>query len=74
MFVMTVPAFVDRMVPVPTTHNPKAFFVVSLLALLSNIALAIYQFRKIITKKLNPLTDELYSDTGVYQKIIAENR
>lgn len=74
MFVMTVPSFVDRIAPVPTTHNPAAFFVVSLLALLSNVALAVYQFRKIWLKKLNPLKDVLYSDTRVYQAIVAENR
>jgi hypothetical protein len=74
MFVMTVPSFVDRIAPVPTTHNPAAFFVVSLLALLSNGALAVYQFRKIWLKKLNPLKDELYADTRVYQAIVAENR
>ena len=26
MFIMTVPQFADRLAPVPTTHNPKAFF------------------------------------------------
>uniref|UniRef100_A0A7C3I0A8 Uncharacterized protein n=1 Tax=Gracilinema caldarium TaxID=215591 RepID=A0A7C3I0A8_9SPIR len=74
MFVMTVPSFVDRIAPVPTTHNPSVFFVVSLLALLSNVGLAVYQFRKIWLKKLNPLKDELYADTRVYQAIVAENR
>lgn len=74
MFVMTVPAFVDRISPVPTTHNPVAFFVVSLLALLANGALAVYQFRKMWLKKLHPLRDELYADTRAYQTIVAENR
>ncbi|MDR3284261.1 MAG: DUF5692 family protein [Treponema sp.] len=73
MFIMTIPTFADRISPVPTTHNPTAFFVVSLAALLSNLAVAIYQFHKIRVKKLNMLKDELYADTKVYKQVIAEN-
>ncbi len=73
MFVMTVPQFADRIAPVPTTHNPKAFFVVSLLALLSNIALVIWQFYRIRKYRLNPLKDEIYTDTRAYRQVIAEN-
>jgi len=74
MFVMTVPSFADRIAPVPTTHNPKAFFVVSLLALISNVALAAYQFNKIRKYKLNPLKDEIFVETNAYKQVIAENR
>lgn len=73
MFVMTVPQFADRMYPMPTTHNPKAFFIVSLVSLLANLALAIYQFTKIYKNKLNPLKDEIYNDTKVYKQTVAEN-
>lgn len=73
MFVMTVPSFADRIAPVATTHNPTAFFVVSLLSLIANLTLAIYQFRKILRNKLNPLKDEIYNDTKVYKDVIAEN-
>ena len=73
MFVMTVPQFADRIAPVPTSHNPKAFFVVSLLALLSNIALVIWQFYRIRKYRLNPLKDEIYTDTRAYRQVIAEN-
>ena len=38
MFVMTVPQFADVLAPIPTTHNPAAFFAVSLLALASGSA------------------------------------
>jgi hypothetical protein len=71
MFVMTVPQFADRIAPVPTTHDPKAFFVVSLLALLSNVALFIYQVIRIRKKKVNPLKDEIYAGTKTYQKVLA---
>ncbi|MGB9878851.1 MAG: DUF5692 family protein [Candidatus Pelagibacter ubique] len=73
MFVMTVPSFADRIAPVATTHNSKAFFVVSLISLTANAALAIYQFTKIIKHKLNPIKDEIYTDTQVYKKVVAEN-
>ncbi len=73
MFVMTVPQFADRMYPVYSTRNPMAYFIVSLLALLVNVGLVVYQFRKIKKLKLNPLKDEIYKDTKEYQQIIAEN-
>ena len=73
MFVMTVPQFADKIAPVPTTHNPKAFFVVSFVALLANVALFVYQIFRINKKKLNPLKDEIYAETKTYQKVLAEN-
>lgn len=73
MFVMTMPAFVDKVAYVETTHNPKAFFVLSLLALIANSALVIYQFRIIIRKKLNPLKDEVYTETNAYKRAVLEN-
>ena len=73
MFVMTVPQFADRIAPVHTTHNPTAFFVVSLISLVVNAALFIYQFSRIRKNKLNPLKDEIYKDTKAYKEIVAEN-
>lgn len=73
MFIMTVPSFADRLAPVPTTHNPKAFFIVSLISLLANGALFIYQFNRIRKLKLNPLKDEIYKDTKVYKDVVKEN-
>ena len=73
MFIMTMPQFADRIAPVPTTHDPKAFFIVSLVALLANVALVVYQFKKIRKLKLNPLKDEIYTDTAAYKLVIKEN-
>lgn len=72
MFVMTVPTFADRIAPVPTTHNPQAFFAVSLMALLANGALFTYQMWKIYKNRINPLQDEIYKTSGAYRKIIVE--
>ena len=74
MFVMTVPSFADRIAPVSTTHNPTAFFIVSLVALIANLTLAVYQFRRISKHKLNMLKDEIYKDTKIYKKVVEENR
>ena len=74
MFVMTIPSFADRIAPVATTHNPKAFFTVSLLALIANAALAIYQFNKIRKNKLNPFKDEIFAGSKAFKQVIAENR
>lgn len=63
----------DRIAPVPTTHNPVAFFIVSFVALAFNLGVAIYQFRLIKKNHLNPLKDEIYKDTKAYQEVIEEN-
>ena len=73
MFAMALPQFYT-FAEIPTTHNPTAFFVVSLIALLSNVALAAYQFHRIRARKLNPLKDELYNDTKNYREVVEENR
>ena len=73
MFIMTVPQFADRIAPVSTTHNSTAFFVVSLISLLANIALAVYQFNKIRKSKFNALKDEVYKDTKAYSQVFEAN-
>lgn len=73
MFVLTVPQFVDKVAPVATTHNPTAFFIVSFLSLVANLALVIYQLKKVFKNKLNPLKDEIYIDTKAYKEVMDEN-
>ncbi len=74
MFVLTVPTFADRLAPVATTHNPTAFFIVSLLALIANVVLVAYQFNKIRKNKLNPFKDEIFTETKAYTQVVEENR
>jgi hypothetical protein len=73
MFVMTIPQFADKIAPVPTSHKPEAFFIVSLIALLANLALFAYQSTIIIKNKKNPFKDEIYAGTKTYQNVLAEN-
>ena len=73
MFAMAFPQFYT-FAEIPTTHNPSAFFAVSLVALIANVALAVYQFRRIRARNLNPLKDELYNDSQKYIEVVEENR
>jgi hypothetical protein len=73
MFVMTVPQFAEVIAKVPTTHNPKAFLVVSLISFTANLAAVIYHFNKVKNNKLNPFKDQIYSDTKAYKEVIAKN-
>lgn len=74
MFIMTVPQFADRIAPIPTTHNPTAFFIVSAAALAFNAGVAVYQLIQITRKRLNPLHDEIYTHTRPYKAVVDENR
>ena len=51
--------------------DTTALFVVSLLALLSNIAVFVYMIYKVVKTKRNPYTAELFTDLGQYKKIKA---
>ena len=74
MLMMTIPNFfVDSKFAVASSHSPTAYYVVSILALASNVAVAVYQVITIIKNKKNPLKDDLYSDHKSYQAIKAEN-
>lgn len=75
MFTMAFPAFVtDSMFAVEASHNPAALFTVSLIALLVNIAVAVYQIYVIVSRRLNPLTDELYTHLPQYKEVVAATK
>lgn len=70
MFTMAVPTFVsDSAFAVDSSHDPTALFVVSLVSLLANVAVAVYQVKVIVTKRRNPLRDELFTDHKSYQEL-----
>jgi hypothetical protein len=74
MFVMTFPAFVDTtMFAVKSSHNTNAMWLISIISIVFNIGVFVYQFRKIRTLKLRPLKDELHTDLKVYQEVAAVN-
>ncbi|MFY9380555.1 MAG: DUF5692 family protein [Acutalibacteraceae bacterium] len=70
MLMLTIPNFfVKGDYAVASTHSTAAYYTVSILALVFNIGVGIYQVRTIIKKKKNPLKDDLYDDTKAYQEI-----
>lgn len=74
MFTMAVPTFVSSSrFAVDSSHDPRALFVVSALSLAANVAVAAYQVHRLVTRRLNPLRDELYTDLPAYRKVLAEN-
>lgn len=74
MFVMCFPSFVDTsMFAVKSSHSTAALYTVSGLALGVNIAVFIYHFYTILSKKRHPLKDEIYPELPAY-RLVAENR
>ena len=72
MFAQTFPAFIDTgKYAVNSTYDPTIYFIVSFLALISNVALIIYMIYKIAKTKKNPYLEELYTDLKGYQAIKA---
>lgn len=70
MFAMTCPSFIDKsQFAVRSSHNSTALFIVSLAALLSNIAVFVYYIYKIKKTKRNPIKAELYTDLNSYKEI-----
>lgn len=75
MFSLTFPLFADTsQFAVQSSHNTTALWVVSALALVSNIAVFVYHVYRIVKHKRNPLKDEIYSDLKAYQSIVLENK
>lgn len=74
MIVMTFPNFFTvGKYAVASTHSPTAYYTISTIALIANVAVAIYQVYIIVKNKKNPLKDELYTELETYQKIKKAN-
>jgi hypothetical protein len=74
MFAMTFPAFIDTSkYAVKASQNTTALFIVSAIALISNIALVGYHFYKIYKNKRNPFKEEVYIDESAYLELANHN-
>jgi hypothetical protein len=74
MLMLTIPNFfVAGKYAVASTHSSTAYYTVSIIALVFNVGVAIYQIRTIVKNKKNPLKDELYTNQRDYQAIRSEN-
>jgi hypothetical protein len=73
MFAMTFPAFIDTsMFAVKSSHSATALWLVSSLALASNVAVFVYQVYTAVKYKRNPIREELYTNLDAY-KAVASN-
>lgn len=71
MFVMSFPAFTDTSrFAVQSSGNVKVLWVVSSIALASNVALIIWHLIKISRTKRNPLKEEIYTDESGYKELL----
>lgn len=58
---------------VASTHNPTVYYLVSISALASNLAVAGYQLYTIKKRRVNPLKDEIYTELNTYKNIKEAN-
>lgn len=73
MFTMAVPSFVsDSAFAVDSSHDPAALFAVSAVSLAANVAVAAYQVHRLVTRRLNPLRDELFTDLPAYRAVVQQ--
>ncbi|CDF57427.1 DUF5692 family protein [Thermobrachium celere] len=74
MFVMCFPNFVDTSkFAVKSSHSTTALFVVSLLSLLSNVAVFVYHYYNIFKFKKNPFKEEIHNDLKSYKAVLSNN-
>lgn len=74
MLMMTIPDFfIMGKYAVASSHNPIAYYAVSIVSLIFNAGIIAYQIYTIIKRKKNPLTDELYDHLSESKSIKAEN-
>ncbi|MDD3477333.1 MAG: DUF5692 family protein [Candidatus Izemoplasmatales bacterium] len=72
MFAQTIPMFQDSgKFLVTSTYNTTIYTVLSLVALLANVAVVVYVGYKVFKTKRNPYTSELFVDLKGYQKVKA---
>ena len=72
MFAQTFPKFQDESLwRVDSTYNPTVYFIVSFLALASNVAVVVYMIIKAKKTGRNPYKGEAFTDLKVYKEIKA---
>lgn len=69
-FTLTFPQFWELPIEHRPSHNTTALFVVSLLALLANVAVVVYHFWRVIAHRKNVFKQEVYSDTPRYIQLV----
>lgn len=71
---MSVPSFfLSDFAMVHSTNSKAAHMTISVIALLWNIGVLVYQSYIMITKKRNPFKEELFIDSNSYKRVYLEN-
>ena len=74
MFTLTFPTYsTTKYFSIVTTHNVAPMYILSILSIIANVGVLIYEIITIIKTKRNPLVEELYVDTKAYKEIITAN-
>lgn len=73
MFSLSVNYAANPMFAITSTHNPKALMTLSVLALIANIGVFVYEVHTIRKTKRNPLKEEMYVDLESYKKNLSSN-
>ncbi len=74
MFTLTFPTFADTSAyAVKSSHSPKAMLVLSIAALLVNLAVLIYEISHLKKRKVNPFKREVYTGLDAYKINLYKN-
>lgn len=74
MFTLTFPNYANtEYFSIVSTHFAAPKYMLSILALIVNVAVLVYEIKTIKATKRNPLKDELYVDTESYKTVLEAN-
>ena len=74
MFSLTYPAYaVSKYFSIVSTHEIAPMIVLSVLSILANVGVLVYEINVIVKSRRNPLKEELYVDLKTYKDVIVSN-
>lgn len=70
MIVMSFPNFFTvGKYAIASSHNTTAYYIVSIVALVFNVGVAVFEVYTVIKMKRNPIKDEIYTELETYKKV-----
>lgn len=75
MFTLTAPNFANSSAyAIKASHSKKALLILSIVSLVFNLGVLIFEISIIRKKKINPLKEDLYKDLKVYKDIVDQDK
>jgi len=74
MFSLTFSYGKSELFSITSTHNESAMLILSILAIIANVAVLTFEIYRIVKTRRNPITSDLYTDLKSYKTILAENQ